>query len=148
MIGVGHDGNLLSLGQAAGPYEIRHDHVRRALFQNVAEGVARDEALADAMRNPRFLRQPQQILRAVRLDHVLHPHDVVGLQRPADTNGVVQVPPAVPFDHDFHLIADAVADALDALEAGLQVALRQISAGVTGRQPPGRSRMRAAAKLR
>src|SRR5260370_3619812 len=130
-----------------GPDEVRPGHVRRGLFQNVAEGVARDEALADAMRNPRFLRQPQQILRAVRLDHVLHPHDVVGLQRPADTNGVVQVPSAVALDHYFPLIADAVAYALDALQARLQVPLPHITAGVTGRQPPGLPRVRAAAEL-
>src|ERR1700704_1368485 len=132
MIGIRHDGNLLSLRQTAGPDEVRHDDVRGSLFQNFAEGVAGNEPLADALRHSRFLRKPQQIVRALRLYHVFHPQYPIRLERPPDANGVVEIPAAVSFDHDLHSIADTVTDAFHALESGLQVPLGEIGTGVTG----------------
>ena len=80
VVGLGHGGDLLQLGDAPGPDDVRHDVVGQAPLKHGQELPAGVQALADADGAPVLVAHLAQGVVALRRDGLLEPADAVGGQ--------------------------------------------------------------------
>ena len=86
-------------------------------LEHPAEGVAGEQALADAQRRPRLAGEPRQIVDRIGRHRLLQPDQVVWLERAGDAQRAGIVPHRVQLDGDLHARADRLADARARLRA-------------------------------
>src|SRR6478735_3642524 len=106
VIGLGHRRDLATLGEAAGPAQIRHHHMHGVPVEHVLVGKARAQRLAGADPDVGAAGIFGQRLRRVHPDRVFIPGRLVGLERARDLFCGRQVPQRMELDHDLHLVTD------------------------------------------
>ena len=114
--------NLAAFGRAAAPAKIQHGVIKGAGREHLAEGDSSGQSFAAADRRSGLGTEFFDLLDVIHLaERILCPEDIVGLQGFADAQGSRRAPEAVQFAHDFHFIADGIADQLKRLQARFQI---------------------------
>ncbi len=135
LVRFGERGNLLRLGDAAGPDQVRHHDFGRAPFDELAEVVLADEALGRADGRFGGVGKPQMGLHIDRPYHLLLPEDVVLLHGLDDPDRARQRPCPAAIVCDLDLVAQGVPYLLQRLQRGSKVFVSEIVAAM---RPSGR----------
>ncbi len=88
--------DLLHLRDAAGAAGVGLDHVDKALLDQLALAEDRRLPLAGGERDGGMLADAVEALEILGRDRILDPHQLVGLERPADLSGVGRRQPGRP----------------------------------------------------
>ena len=111
VMGFGHGGNLLHLGDAASPSGVGLDHIHEFTLDQLPRAVNGAHALAGGQRHLGGVADALVALEVVRGNRVFNEQQVVGLQSPRQARGVAGGHPgwAMQVDHDVHLVTHRLA---------------------------------------